>query len=114
MKIFLKVAGLNFSPAKDNLELTIKEHLAKVSTGEESNIEVFLEPEPENRYDPKAVLVTMNGLKVGYVSKDCHYMVHHPVQLIERKQAFIESWGKQVDKDSKREYMYCTLFITRS
>ena len=32
-------------------------------------VEVVLEPEPDNQYDPNAIKVMMNGLLVGYVKK---------------------------------------------
>ena len=58
-------------------------------------IQVFLEPEPDNQYDPNAVKVLMNGLLVGYVKKESCSQVK---ELLNKKDFKAEVKSIQIGK----------------
>ena len=62
-----KVAGI--SHYKDDI---IKNFASEIDDGEfdyeTSSVELI--PEPENKYDPNAIKVLVNGIKIGYVPKE--------------------------------------------
>ena len=58
-------------------------------------IQVVLEPEPDNQYDPNAVKVLMNGLLVGYVKKESCSQVK---ELLKKKNFKAEVKSIQIGK----------------
>ena len=58
-------------------------------------IQVVLEPEPDNQYDPNAVKVLMNGLLVGYVKKESCSQVK---ELLNKKDFKAEVKSIQIGK----------------
>ena len=65
MEIFSPIVGVNFRP-----------HEAKVAHAALSiGDEVFLEPEPENPYDPMAVKVIASDEHIGYIARTNNYEV---------------------------------------
>jgi hypothetical protein len=64
MSYITKLQGVSFRPAevKETLKLIGDEDSAEF-------IEVILEPEPSNQYDPNAVKILFDGTFMGYVEK---------------------------------------------
>ena len=62
-----KIAGISYY--KDDI---IKNFASEIDDGEfdykTSSVELI--PEPENKYDPNAIKVLVNGIKIGYVPKE--------------------------------------------
>jgi hypothetical protein len=57
---------------------------------------VKLTPEPGNPYDPKAIFVTIDEVKIGYVAK-AHQedlIEHKPEVFCREKHASLYKWGK--------------------
>jgi hypothetical protein len=64
---------------------------------------VFLEPEPNNEYDAKAILIkTEDGSKIGYVNKDALPLVHSVIDRITKC---------EVSKISDHDIPYVWIFV---
>jgi hypothetical protein len=91
MSYITKLQGVSFRPAE------VKETLKRIRADEtELGIEVTLEPEPSNQYDPNAVKILFDGTFMGYVEKEIAADIAAAVSEGAAYTASIIGWASQV------------------
>ena len=99
----LSVVGLNIEKAtQDFLKGLMQEALQK------SSVEAYIEiqADPKNPFDPNAIKVLVNGMKIGFIAKtDQHHFDFNQYVLYS---GYIVSWG--ILKDSS-VYFYIQPFL---
>jgi hypothetical protein len=91
MSYITKLQGISFRSAE------VKETLKRIRADEtELDIEVTLEHEPTNQYDPNAVKILFDGTFVGYVEKEIAADIAADVSEGADYTAAISSWASQL------------------
>lgn len=91
--MIISVAGLN---QVDEYYCSVKTFFEKALGDSTWTPDIKIIPEPENKFDPKALVVTIDGEKIGYVSKSHQPELIHvsPSVFSGTTSAVLFKWGQ--------------------
>jgi hypothetical protein len=93
------VVGINTDPHTVQF---LRDIMQETLSGNLVNINIVIKPEPDNPFDPKAIAVNLNAVKVGYIARaDQQHFNFNGKNYVEAK---IVHWG--VTQNNEAVFLY--------
>lgn len=93
------VVGINTDP---KVVQFLRELMRETLAGNSVNIDIIIQPEIDNPFDPKAIAVHLNTVKIGYIARADQQ--HFYFNGKEHLRAMIVHWG--VTQNNEAVFLY--------